>query len=76
MEKLKQLIKESFDLWVRSRWLKEIDRAANRLKKAQAKVSTEQYAIKALIQRYNEIYDDPIFVGGKYTDEGRADKEV
>lgn len=39
MQELKRLIKESFELFVRKRWLKEIDRSIDRYKKAYAKAT-------------------------------------
>ena len=58
MQKFKELCKRSFDLWVKKRWLKEIDRAVDRYKKTYAKADREHYVMQALIRRYNEIYND------------------
>ena len=58
MEKLKQLIKESFELSVKMRWLKEINRATERYKKTYAKACREHSVMQALIKRYNELYKD------------------
>jgi ribosomal protein S27AE len=56
MEQLKTLFKESFELFVKKRWLKEIDRAVDTYKKTYAKVSREHYIMQALINKYNELY--------------------
>jgi ribosomal protein S27AE len=56
MEKLKQLLKESFELFVKKRWLKEIESAIERYKKTYAKATREHYIMQVLINRYNELY--------------------
>jgi ribosomal protein S27AE len=61
MEKLKQLIKESFELFVKKRWLKEIDRALKNYNKFSDRASREHYIMLALIKKYNELYPaDPL----------------
>ena len=60
MEQLKKLIKESFELWVKKRWLKEIDRSIDRYKKTYAKACREHYVMQTLIKRYNEIYNEKL----------------
>ena len=65
MEKLKQLIKESFDMHVKMRWLKEIDRATDRYKKTYAKAAREHAVMQALIKEYNKLYNDTLG-GDKY----------
>ena len=63
MDKLKELFKKSFDLWIKMRWLKEIDRAINRYnrvldrhKKLFNKVCRERHIMNELIKEYNERY--------------------
>lgn len=65
MEKLKQLIKESFEMRVKMRWLREIERATDRYKKTYAKAAREHAVMQALIKRYNELYNDNLG-GDKY----------
>ena len=60
MEKLKQLLKESFELFVKKRWLKEIDRAVDRYKKAYAKATREHYVMNKLIEEYKKIYGEDL----------------
>jgi hypothetical protein len=60
MEKLKQLIKESFELSVKKRWLKEIDRAIDRYKKTYAKATREHYVMSKLIEEYKKIYSEDL----------------
>ena len=58
MSELKRLLKESFDIWVKKRWLKEIDRSIERYKNAYNKAIREHHVMNALINRYNEIYGE------------------
>ena len=60
MQKLKELIKQSFELNVKKRWLKEIDRAVDRYKKAHAKANREHYVMNKLIEEYNKIYGEDL----------------
>ena len=65
MEKLKQLIKESFDLFVKKRWLKEIDSAVTRYEKARTKADYELYVVDVLLEKYEGKYGEDLR-GGKY----------
>lgn len=58
MSIIKDLLKRSFELWVKKRWLKEIDRAVESYKKAQAKAKREYYVMNKLIEEYNKLYSD------------------
>ena len=58
MEKLKDLIKESFELSIKMRWLKEINRATERYKKTYTKACREHAVMQGLIKKYNELYND------------------
>jgi hypothetical protein len=60
MDKFKELLKQSFDLWVKKRWLKEIDRAVDRYKKAYAKATREHYVMNKLIEEYKKIYGEDL----------------
>ena len=60
IQKLKELIKRSFELSVKKRWLKEIDRAVDRYKKAANKAARERYVFNKLIEEYNKIYNENI----------------
>lgn len=72
MEKLKDLIKESFDLFVKQRWLNEINKAVNRYNKAKNQAAHERYVMQALIKEYNKLYNDKIFGEA----DGRANQKV
>lgn len=60
MQELKKLLKESFELWVKKRWLKEIDRAIERYKKTYAKATREHSVMNRLIEEYKKIYDGDV----------------
>jgi hypothetical protein len=63
MEKLKDLLKRSFDLLVKKRWLKEINRAVDRYNKSRDRLQADTHVLTELIKRYNEIYSkDPLQV--------------
>lgn len=58
MEKLKELLKRSFDLWVKKRWLKEIDRAADSYNKSKDKLQRDTHVVSVLIEEYNKLYPE------------------
>ena len=60
MEKFKELLKRSFDLWVKRRWLNEINRSVNRYNKYKDKAAREQYVLNSLIKEYNKIYHEDL----------------
>lgn len=60
MNMLKNLLKRTFELWVKKRWLKEIDRAVDRYKKTYAKATREHYVMNKLIEEYNKIYNEDL----------------
>ena len=70
MENLKKLIKSSFDLWVKKRWLNEINRSVDRYHKYRDKADRERYVLNKLIEEYNNIYHEELR-GEKY---GRANQ--
>lgn len=63
MKESKKLIKESFDLLVKKRWLKEIGKAVDRYNKSRDRLQTDTHVLAVLVKRYNEIYSkDPLSV--------------
>ena len=56
MAKVIELLERTFQMWVEKRWLKEIDKAVDRYKKAQSKANREYFVMKKLCERYNELY--------------------
>lgn len=53
-----ELIKYRFDLFIKHRWLKTIDKACNKYNKLSAKARHQAAIINALIKRYNELYGE------------------
>lgn len=56
MEKVIDLLKRTFEILAEKRWLKEIDKAVDRYKKAQSKANREYFVMKKLCEEYNERY--------------------
>lgn len=67
MNKLKTLIQETFELWVRKRWLKEVHKACDKYiktkekidkktKKDQEKLNRYSYVAMTMIQEYKDRY--------------------
>lgn len=55
---MKELLKEWFELFVKMRWMKTIDRTHDRYMKLKRKADREAHAIRKLIERFNELYPD------------------
>ena len=56
MKFIKEMIKERFDLWVEMRWLKMIDKEANKYEKIKTQLSSQHHIINSLINKYEERY--------------------
>lgn len=59
-KELKKLLKQSFELTVRTRWLKTIDKEVDKRNKLKIKLDTSQYIIDQLIKEYEKKYNDKI----------------
>ena len=59
-KELKKLLKQSFELTVRTRWLKTIDKEVNKRNKLKIKLDASQYIIDELIKEYENKYNDKI----------------
>jgi len=55
---MKNLIKRSFDIWVKMRWLKTIDKETDKYNKIEAKRKRQAYVVHSLWKRYNELYSN------------------
>ena len=62
---MKELLKQSFELWCKKRWLKAIDKQINKYDHLRQKMERQYYVLSAMINRYNEIYGDDLTLGGK-----------
>ena len=62
---MKELLKQSFELWCKKIWLKAIDKQINKYDHLRQKMERQYYVLSAMINRYNEIYGDDLTLGGK-----------
>lgn len=53
---MKKLLKETFNLWVKMRWLKTIDKETNKYNKIEAKRKRQAHIIHSLLEEYTKIY--------------------
>lgn len=51
-----ELLKQSFELFVKKRWLKIIDKECDKYKKLKRKLSSQQYVVNSLLEEYKKIY--------------------
>jgi hypothetical protein len=58
MENLINLIKESIDLSVRMRWLKQIEKSCDKRNKLYQAYQRECLVIEDLVKKFNELYPD------------------
>lgn len=58
MRELIKLIKESFEVSVRLRWLKEIEKAIDKRNKIYQDYRRQGLVITDLVNRFNELYPD------------------
>ena len=55
-----ELLKRSFDLFVKKRWLKTIDKECDKYNKIKGKLYRQQYVVNALIKEYKKIYGEDL----------------
>ena len=55
---LRKLIKKHFNLWVQMRWIKDIDRETEKLRKLRLKCNLQKSVLGALIKEYKKLYPD------------------
>ena len=58
---VRELLKCSFELMVKKRWLREIDKAIDQYHKTQKTANRKYIVMKALVDRYNEIYNENLW---------------
>ena len=51
-----KLFKKRFELFVKMRWLKTINKETDKYKKLTEKSNRQLYVVNALLKRYHEIY--------------------
>ena len=62
---MKELLKQSFELWCKKRWLKAIDKEIDRYINLYQKANRQHYVLSKMINRFNEIYGEDLTLGGK-----------
>ena len=63
MRELRELLKQSADLFVKMRWLKTINKETDKYKKLEEKSNRQLYVLNALLKRYHEIYGEDLHKG-------------
>lgn len=57
---MKNLLKESFELFCKKNWLRTIDKECDKYNKLKSKLNRQQYVVNALIERYKELYSEDL----------------
>ena len=57
---MREILKKEFELFVRTRWLKTIDKETDKYRKLINKSNRQLYVVKALLKKYNEIYGEDL----------------
>lgn len=53
-----RLLKELFELWIRSCWLRKIEKAINKNNRLNARARRQRYIVEKLMKEYNKIYGE------------------
>lgn len=55
-----ELLKRSFDLWVKKRWLKAIEKETDKCNKLSKKILRQKYVLNSLLAEYMKIYGEDL----------------
>ena len=55
-----ELLKRTFELFVKKRWLKTIDKECDKYKKLKSKLFRQQYVVNSLLEEYKKIYSEDL----------------
>lgn len=55
---MKELLKRRFELWIKMRWLKTIDKEVRKRQKLSSKYHKQEYVVEQLVKEYNKLYAD------------------
>lgn len=50
------MLKERFDLWIKMRWLKAINKEVDKYNKISNKAKRQSYVVHSMWRRFNELY--------------------
>ena len=53
-----ELLKRSFELFVKKRWLKTIDKECDKYNKIKSELFRQQYVVNSLLEEYKKIYGE------------------
>lgn len=70
---MKKLLKRQFELWVKMRWLKTIDKEIKKRRKYLFKYKRQEYVVNKLVDEYNKIYADSVI---KIKDVSKKNEEI
>jgi transcription initiation factor TFIIIB Brf1 subunit/transcription initiation factor TFIIB len=60
MAELIRLLKESFELSVKMRWLKNIEKESDKYTKIKSKLTRQQHCVNALLEEYKKRYSEDL----------------
>ena len=55
-----ELIKKSFELFVKKRWLRTIEKETDKYNKIKSKLFRQQYVVNSLLAEYKKIYGEDL----------------
>lgn len=55
-----ELLKQSFELFVKNRWLKTIDKEFEKYNQIKSKLFRQQYVVNSLLAEYKKIYGEDL----------------
>ena len=55
-----ELLKKSFELFVKNRWLKTIDKECDKYNKIKSKLYRQQYVVNSLLAEYKKKYGEDL----------------
>lgn len=58
MSRVFDLVKRTFDIWAKKRWLKFIDKEVSKYNRLNDETRRQAHIVHALVDKYNELYPD------------------
>ena len=55
-----ELLKQTFELFVKNRWLKTIDKECDKYNKIKSKLFRQQYVVNSLLAEYKKNYGEDL----------------
>jgi hypothetical protein len=57
---MRELLKQTIDLWLQMRWLKSVEKENRKCRKAYEKYKRHNHVALKLFERYTELYPDTV----------------